>query len=137
MCSVYVSPRSVQAKAHNLRLNIVLLYFVSALYLLNPLWVLQIICTHVSYDGTMRSAFVWPRSVQGKGHSLRFNIVWMYFVSALYLFNPLVGLTNITYAETMCSAYVWPRLVQGQGQNLRLNIIWLTKFNIADYHLKT
>jgi len=31
---------------------------------------------------------VWPRSVQGQGHNLRLNIVWLYFVSALYLMNP-------------------------------------------------
>jgi len=42
MCSAYVWPRSVQCQGHNLRLNIVLLYFVSALYLLNPWWDLQI-----------------------------------------------------------------------------------------------
>jgi len=43
MCSAYAWPRSVQGQGHNLRLNIVWLYFVSALYRLNPWWVLQII----------------------------------------------------------------------------------------------
>jgi len=42
MCSAYVWPRSVQSQGHNLRLNIVWLYFVSALYLLKPWWDLQI-----------------------------------------------------------------------------------------------
>jgi len=36
----------------------------------------------------MCSAYVWPRSVEGQGHSLRFNILWLYLVSALYLLNP-------------------------------------------------
>jgi len=35
----------------------------------------------------MCSAYVWPRSVQGQGYSIRFNIVWLYLVSALYLLN--------------------------------------------------
>jgi len=138
MCSAYVWPRSVQGQGHNLRLNIVWLYFVSALYLLNPWWDLQITldkcqlwwddvqcicltkvsswsrsqskhcmtvfrvrsisfeplvdftnnCTNVKYIKTICSAYVWPRSVQGQGHSLRFNIVWLYLVSALYLLSP-------------------------------------------------
>jgi len=140
MCSAYVWQRSVQGQGHNLRLNIVWLYFVSTLYFLNPWWDLQItlhkcqvwwdevqclcltkvgsrsrsqskikhcrtvfrvrsisfepwwvyilFCTNASYDGTICSAYVWPKSVQGKGHSLRFNIVWLYFVSALYLLKP-------------------------------------------------
>jgi len=33
------------------------------------------------------SVYVW-RSVHGQGHNLRFNIVWLYIVSALYLLNP-------------------------------------------------
>jgi len=139
MCIAHVWPRSVQG--HHLRFDIVWLYFVSALYLLNPWWDLQItlhkcqvwwenvqclcltkvgsrsrsqsnikhcmtvfrvrsisfepllgftknVFTNVSYDGTMCSAYVWPRSVQDKGQSLRFNGVWLYFVSALYLLNP-------------------------------------------------
>jgi len=61
--------------------------FVSALYLLNPWWDLQI---------TLHKCQVWwddvqclclTRSVQGQGHNLRLNIVWLYFVSALYLLN--------------------------------------------------
>jgi len=36
----------------------------------------------------MCSAYVWPRSVQGQGHNLRFNIVWLFLVFALYLLNP-------------------------------------------------
>jgi len=86
MCSAYVWPRSVQGQGHNLRLNIVWLYFVSALYLWTPGGFYKLFCTNVSYDGTMCSAYVWPRSVQGKCHSLRFNIVWLYF--SLYLLNP-------------------------------------------------
>jgi len=46
------------------------------------------LCTTVKYNETMCSAYVWPRSVQGQGHNLRLNIVWLYFVSALYLLNP-------------------------------------------------
>jgi len=46
------------------------------------------LCTNVKYDKTMCSAYVWPKSVQGQGHSLRFNIVWLYLVSTLYLLNP-------------------------------------------------
>jgi len=53
--------------------------------------------------------YAWPRSVQGQGHNLRLNIVWLYFVS-----------WNVSYDEMMCSAYVWPRLVQGQGKKLTL-----------------
>jgi len=33
-----------------------------------------------------RCAYVWSRS--GQRHNLRFNIVWLYFVSALYLLIP-------------------------------------------------
>jgi len=40
-------------------------------------------CKNVKSDETMCSAYVWPRSVQGQE-----NIVWLYFVSALYLLNP-------------------------------------------------
>jgi len=74
MCNAYVWPRSVQGQGYNLRLNIVWLYFVFALYLLNPWWDLQI---------TLHKCHVWFQ-----GHSLRFNIVWLYLVSALYLLNP-------------------------------------------------
>jgi len=128
----HVRPRSVQVQGHNLRLNIVWLYFVSALYFLNPWWVFffKLFCTNVSYDGTMCSAYVWPRLVQGQGHNLRLNIVWLYSVSALYFLKPLVGFyklfcTNVSYDGTMCSAYVWPRSVQGKGHSLRFNIVWL------------
>jgi len=62
--------------------------FLSALYLLNPWWDFQITLHKVKYDETMCSAYVWPRSGQGQGHNLRLNIVWLYFVSALYLLNP-------------------------------------------------
>jgi len=36
---------------------------------------------------TICSAYVWPQSVHGQGHNLRLNIIWLYFVSALYLLN--------------------------------------------------
>jgi len=84
-------PRSGQGQGHNLRLNIVLLYFVSALYLLNPCWNYQITlhkCHKCRNDEKMCSAYVWPRSVQGQGHNLRLNSVWLYFVSPFYLLNP-------------------------------------------------
>jgi len=54
-----------------------------------PGGIYKYICTNVSYEGTMCIAYVLPRSVQSKGHSLGFNIVWLHFVSALYLLNPL------------------------------------------------
>jgi len=44
--------------------------------------------TYICNHETMCSAYVWPRSVQGQGHNLWLNIVWLYFVSALYLLNP-------------------------------------------------
>jgi len=59
---------------------------VSALYLLNPWWDLQI---------TLHKCQVWWNYVpclwleSGQGHNLRLNIVWLYFVSALNLLNPL------------------------------------------------
>ena len=58
MCSVYVWPRLGQGHGHNLRLNIVWLYFVSALYLLNPWWYLQI---------TLHKCQVWWDNVQCLG----------------------------------------------------------------------
>jgi len=63
--------------------------YVSALYLLNPWWDLQI---------TLYKCQVWWDDVQclcltkvgsrSRSH-FRLNIVWLYFVSALYLLNPL------------------------------------------------
>jgi len=47
--------------------------------------------THVKFDESMCIAYVWPSSVQGQ--SSRLNIVWLYFVSALYILS-LVGFTN-------------------------------------------
>ena len=55
MCSVYVWPRWGQGQGHNLRLNFVWLYFVSALYLLNPWGYLQI---------TLHKCQVWWDDVQ-------------------------------------------------------------------------
>ena len=52
-----------------------------------PSGIYKQLCTNVKYDETMCSAYVWPRSGQGQGHNLRFNIVWLYFVSALYFLN--------------------------------------------------
>ena len=69
MCNAYVWPRSFEVQGQSLRLNIVWLYFESALYLLNP-WLDLQITWNVSYDHTMCSADVWPRSVQGQGKKL-------------------------------------------------------------------
>jgi len=62
--------------------------FVSALYLLNPLWELKI---------TLHICQAWCDDVQcvcltkvgsrSRSYSLRFNIVWLYLVSVLYLLN--------------------------------------------------
>ena len=46
------------------------------------------LCTNVKSDESMCSAYVGLRLVQGQGHSSKLNIVWLYFVSALYLLNP-------------------------------------------------
>ena len=86
MCSAFVWPRSVQG--HNLRLNIVWLYFVSALYLLNPWWDLQITWHKCQVWWDNVQCLFLTKVVQGQGHNLRLNIVWLYFVSALYLLNP-------------------------------------------------
>jgi len=59
-------------------------------------WILsgfyKLFCTNVCYDETMCSAYVWPRLVQGQGLNLRLNIVWLYFMSALYLLNSWLDL---------------------------------------------
>jgi len=60
--------------------------------LLNIVWtpgrINKLLCTNVKVDETMCSAYNWPSSGQGQGHNLRLSIVWLYFVSALYLLNP-------------------------------------------------
>jgi len=48
-----------------------------------------VVCTNVSYNEPMCNAYVWPRSVEEQGQSLRLNVVWRYFESALYLLNPM------------------------------------------------
>jgi len=85
-CAVHVWPRSVQGQSS--RLNIVWLYFMSALYLLNPLWDFQITlhkcqvwCVDVQYICLTK---VGSRSRSGS----TLNIVWLNFMSALYLLNP-------------------------------------------------
>jgi len=92
MCSASVWPRSVQGQGHNLRLNIVWLYFVSALYLLNPWLDLQI---------TLHKCQVWWDDVQclcltkvwsGSRSEFKINIVWLYFMLALYLLKPWLDL---------------------------------------------
>ena len=50
--------------------------------------IFKYLCTHVKYDESMCSEYLWSRSVQGQDHSSRLNIVWLYFVFALYLLNP-------------------------------------------------
>jgi len=64
--------------------------FVFTLYLEPLVGFLKKLCTNVKYDESMCSVYVyvWPRLVQGQGCKSRLNIVWLYFVSALYLLNP-------------------------------------------------
>ena len=50
----------------------------------------------------MCSAYVWPRSVQGQGHNLRLNIVWLYFVSAQYILNPCWDLQITLHKCQVC-----------------------------------
>jgi len=59
----------------------------------------------------MCSAYVWPRSVQGQGHNLRFN-VWLYFVSALYLLNPWWDLQITAQMSSMMRQCAVPRFDQ-------------------------
>jgi len=63
------------------------------LYILRtPSGIYKLLCTNVKYDETMCSAYVGPRSVKGQGHNVSLNIVWLYFVSALYLLKSLCDL---------------------------------------------
>jgi len=90
MCSAYVWPRSVD----NLKLNIDWLYFMSALYLLNPWWDLQI---------TLHKCQVWWDDVQclcltkvGSRSRSEFKIkhcMTVFHVGSIS-FEPLVGFTN-------------------------------------------
>jgi len=115
MCSAYVWPRSVQGQGHNLRLNIVWMYFVSALYLWTPGGFYKLFCTNVSYDGTMCNCAV-PMFDQGR---FKVNVtvydLTLYDCISLYIFwtpgriNKILC-SNVSYAETMCRAYVWPML---------------------------
>jgi len=89
MCSAYVWPRSVQGQGHNLKFKHCMTVFCVRSLTFEPLVGFTNNCTNVKYDETMCSAQVWPRLVQGQGHNLRLNIVWLYFVSALYLLNTL------------------------------------------------
>jgi len=66
----------------------------------NPIWIYKQPCTNVSYNETMRNAYVWPMSVQGQGQSLRLNIVWLYYESVLYLLNPWWDL-QITFLKSL------------------------------------
>jgi len=74
-------------------------------------------CTNVKYDELMCSAYVWPRSDQGQGYNLRFNIVWLYFVSALFLLNPWWDLQITLHkchvwrddVQCLCLTKVWSR----------------------------
>jgi len=74
VCLTKVGSRS-RSYRHSSTLNIVWLYFMSALYFFNPLWDFQITLQNVMYAESMSSAYVWPRSVQVQDHSLRLNIV--------------------------------------------------------------
>ena len=130
MYSAYVWPRLVQGQGHNLRLNFVWLYFVFALYLLNPWWVLQI---------TLHKCQLWWDDVQclcltkvglRSSSHLRLNIVWLFFVSALYLWTPggfyKLFCTNVSYDGTMCSAYVWPVPMFDQDRlKVKATLKWL------------
>jgi len=53
---------------------------------------------NAKYDETMCSAYVWLRSGQGQGQSLRLNIVWLYFMSAVYILNPWLDLQTTLYS---------------------------------------
>jgi len=53
-----------------------------------PGWIYKLLCTNFENYEMICSAYSWQMSVQGQGHSLRFNIVWLYLVFALYLLNP-------------------------------------------------
>ena len=65
------------------------------------------------YDETIYIAYVWPRSVQGQGHNIRLNIVWLHFVSALYLLNPWWDL-QITLHKSMMRRCVVPMFDKGR-----------------------
>jgi len=63
-------------------------FHVGSISFWTPGWIYKLLYTNVKDDEMMCSAYVWLMSVQGQGHSLRLNIVWLYLVSALYLLNP-------------------------------------------------
>jgi len=130
MCSAYVWPRSVQGQGCNLRINIVWLYFVSALYLLKSWCDLQI---------TLHKCQVWWDDVQclcltkvGSRSRSQFKIKQCMTVFRLRSISlePLVGFTNnFAQLSSMMSRCAVPMFDQGgvkvKGQNLRLNIVWL------------
>jgi len=61
----------------------------------------------------MCNAYVWPRSVEGQGQSLRLNIVWLYFESLS--FESLVGFTyNFPKMLAMMQQCAVPMFDQGQ-----------------------
>ena len=70
MCIAYVWRRLVEGQGQSLRLNIVWLYFESALYFWTPGGIYKQLSWNVSYNETMCSAYVWPRLVQGQGKKL-------------------------------------------------------------------
>jgi len=138
MCSAYVWPRSVLGQGHNLRFNIVWLYFVSALYLLNPRWHLQI---------TLHKCQVWWEDVQclcltkvgsrSRSQSKIKHCMTVFRVRSIS-FEPLVAFTNnfaqMSSMMRRCAVPMFDQSVEGQGQSLRLNIVWLY-FEFALYLL--
>jgi len=73
-----------------------LYYFILSPFFIfwTPSGINKYLCSNGSYAETTCSAYVWPRWVQGQGQNWRFNIVWLYFMSALYLLNPWFDLQN-------------------------------------------
>jgi len=130
MCSAYVWPRSVQG--HSPRLNILWLYYVSALYLLKGWW---------PFEMTRHTCKI-PRDEVQSAFLTNVTSWWLTQSCPLYIFwTPSLIYkqlcTNVIYDGSICSAYVWSRSVHGQSHSSRLNIVWLrpfTKFNNSDYH---
>jgi len=141
MRSAYVCPRSIQGQGHNLRLNIVWLYFVSALYLFNPVGIYKLVCTNVSYDETMCSAYVRQRLVQGQGKKITlFPMLHMGYsspsvIALVYDFTFLYKKNNwfhpVTYGGDMI-AFVSEstRLVKNWFQRDIIVLVFVLKYKL-------
>jgi len=67
-------------------------------------------CTNIKYEGSMCSAYVWPRLVQDQGHSSRLNIVRLYWmVGDMTCLKWLHKCKVEIYHETMCRVQFFPR----------------------------